>query len=115
MNPYNVTAQTVTNASGTVAIASSSTSFAVSNVTAGVTHDPVLLENVHSFLSWSEAIGLVSVVTMILSFAYTVYSSQRKRMLDLQSHELRAKEYSLDLAKFRVESLNKMGANQDDV
>lgn len=104
MNPSSVTAQHVTNASGTVAIASSSTSIGATSVMTGVAPDPVLIQNVASMVSTADMIALCSCVVLALSFAYNVYSTRKRRIIDESEHELRAKEYELELAKFKLET-----------
>lgn len=101
MSPSSATVQHVTNASGTVAIASSSTSIGVTKVTEGVSTDPLLLDNISSIVSTADIIAAASVVILALSFGYNVYSTRKRRQLDEAFKDLRLKEYELDLAKFK--------------
>jgi len=113
MTPSSATIQNVTNASGTVAIASSSTSIGVSKVVEGVTVDPILIDQASSMVNTADMIALASLVVLTLSFIYNMYATRKQRTLDERIERLRAKEYDLELAKFKMRNLEQLEKNHE--
>lgn len=104
MNASVATTQHVTNASGTVAIASSTTSIGVAKVGEKALNDPALIESVNQVVSNADMIALCSVCVLTLSVIYNIYATRKRRALDEEFRDLRQKEYELNLAKFQAES-----------
>ena len=104
------TAQTVTTASGTVAIATTSTSLGVAKVMAEAPTDAQQLAEVAQYvITTADKIGLFSATIMLLSFTYTVYSSRRKRSIDLAKVELDGQFYQLRLGEYELEKAKYLG------
>lgn len=115
MTPSSATIQHVTNASGTVAIASSSTSIGVTKVTEGVMTNPTVIENINTVVSMADMIALCSLIVLVLSFLYNMYATRKRRKMDELSYDLRTKEYNLELAKFKTRNIERMGkSNKED-
>lgn len=112
MSPSHVTAQTVTNASGTIALASTSTNIGVTQVVnaAPVTGAEHLIHTAGAVLSLTEITGLCSAAVLILSFLWNIHSTRRKlkqtdqrNAINEKFYQLRKEEHELELAKYKIE------------
>lgn len=101
MTPTHVTPQTVTNASGTIAVASSSTSIGAQKI---ISEAPAnaeqLLHTANQVITTADIIALCSCTILLFSFIWTIYSSRKKRVIDEKYYILRKQEYELERAKF---------------
>lgn len=110
MSLSSATTQTVTNASGTVAIATTSTSLGVTQVIKDAPVDAIqLIDAANYVITTADKIGMFSAIIMFLSFAYNIYSSRKKQRIELakvdldeQYYFLRMKEYELDKIKYNI-------------
>lgn len=102
--------QHVTNASGTVAIASTSTSLGVASV---INSSPEITQSLattaQSVISTADLIGIFSVSILALSFLFNVYATKRRRILaekqtslDERFYTLRKAEHELDLTRYKA-------------
>lgn len=97
-----VTPQHVTNASGTIALASTSTSIGaqkiVNEAPASAEH---MLHTANSVITTADMIALGSVSIMLASFLWNVYSSKKNRQIDEKFYRLRQEELALEMLKIR--------------
>ena len=101
--------QNVTNISGTIAVAATSTSKGIEAV---MTHAPTnaepLINAAHNAISLADKVGICSVCILGASFLYTIFST-RKRHRDIEAqleidkkfYTLRKEELELEKAKFK--------------
>jgi len=122
MNLHAVTTQTVTNASGTIAIASATTGMGVTKVVnaAPVIGAEHLINTAGMVLSVAEITGICSAVILVLSFFWNVISTRRRlkikveqKELDEKYYTLRKYEYELELAKYKANQHEK-GKSQNE-
>jgi hypothetical protein len=110
MNPINVTTQHVTNASGTIAIASTSTSLGVTRV---ISEAPIigaeqLIDTANTILTTADVIGMFSGSILLMSFMWNVYATKRrmkmtmaKAIIDEKYYVLRKSEHELEIQKHK--------------
>ena len=110
MNLSAVTSQHITNASGTVAIASTSTSLGVTKVvnSAPYAENSGIIDTANAVITTADMIGIFSAVVLLASFAWNVYATRKrlkfkaeKAEFDQRYLELRQREHELELAKFK--------------
>ncbi len=105
------TTQHVTNASGTIAIASTSTSISVASV---ISEAPVdahnLVDIANQVITTADVIGICAIIVLTLSFIHTVVVTRKRKLehavrvyQDQQFYNLRLKEYELEREKFQAE------------
>lgn len=103
--------QNVTNVSGTIAIASTSTSIGVAKVAdAAPEGADILVTTAQQVISFADQMALFSVVIMTLSFLYTIWATnkknkiaQRQAELDEKLYQIRKEELEFERAKLKVE------------
>lgn len=107
-----LTAQHVTNASGAVALASTSTSLGVAKITNVAPPEGAeqLIDKAHLLITTADMIGICSVTVLVLSFLWNVHATRKrtkreiaKAMLDERFYALRKSEHELELARFKAE------------
>lgn len=102
MTPSSVTTQHVTNASGTIAIASTSTSIGAQTIAskapAGAEQ---LLHTADMVITTADMVGMFSASILFASFLWNIYSSKKKREIDERYYSLRKAEHELAMAKFK--------------
>ena len=110
MNLSSLTAQHLTTTSGTLAIASTSTSLGVKKVISSAPSSGAekMISDASTVLNVTEIIGICSVTILVLSFIWNVYSTKRrikmaydKSLLDEKYYILRKMEHELEIAKHR--------------
>jgi hypothetical protein len=107
MNPTSATIQNVTNVSGTVAIASSSTSIGVAKVAASAPPEATyLIDQANSVITSADMIAICSTVVLLTSLVWNVYASKKKQNMDEKFYQLRQAELALERAKFQQETSN---------
>ena len=100
----NINSHHITNATGTVAIASSSSSMGVAKIAESAPADATLLiQEAHQIITTADAIAIVSVVIMGISFVWKVYTDIKRKDIDERLYDLRKRELELELIKLNVE------------
>lgn len=107
MNLSTVTPQHVTSASGTIAIASTSTSITTQRMLSDAPASAQeLIQTAHEVISTADMIALASCLVLISSFAWNIYSSRKKQQMDEKFYILRQQELELEKEKFLREINN---------
>lgn len=101
MQITSVTNQTVTSASGTVAIASASTSKGVLIVTKDAPTSVV--QSAMEVVTIADIVAISSFVVLLLSSLWNVYSSRKMQQIESKNHELESRKLDMDRDRFNIE------------
>ena len=107
MNLSGALTQHVTNASGTIAIASTSTSITTQGIIndAPLTAD-TLIQRAQEVISTADKIAIISCIVLVISVLWNIYSNKKKQQLDEKFYILRQQELELEKERFLREINN---------
>jgi broad specificity polyphosphatase/5'/3'-nucleotidase SurE len=98
------TIQHVINTSGTVAIASTSTSIGVSKIAASAPPNAeTLISHANEWVTVADMIGMFSALVLFSSFLWNIYVTRKRKAIDEKFYQLRKQELQLERDKFKHE------------
>lgn len=94
MNTSSVMNQTVTNVSGATALVSASTSKTASIIQdSAQANAPEVIQTAQDLMTTSDLIAVISVIVLVLSFLWNVYSTRRRNNISMMNYKLEREKF----------------------